>query len=204
MDNIELLRTSTNDIYKVCGSNGLYLNLVDEAGHALSLRIDEVIQEFEQLKGFLCEPRGEPGEPGVIDMDAYTNSVELHGIKVGGIPLIFRVWDKQHREMYPGCSIELTDELTKQIGKNDIAISQDTGLKDKNGKHIYIGDIVKICRSYGYGFLPKGSISVVVFDPKELCVRLSNNGQYRLTANKVVEIIGNIWENPELIEEIEI
>lgn len=75
-----------------------------------------------------------------------------------------------------------------------------TGLTDKNGVEIYEGDIIKTARSYGYGFLPRGAVATVVFDKKELCYKLKSRGEFRLTANKVVEVIGNIHENPELLK----
>jgi len=77
-------------------------------------------------------------------------------------------------------------------------MGQYTGVKDKNGVEIYEGDIVKLCRSYGYGWLSKGTVAQVKWDNNELCYFLFNN--FRLTKNKKVEIIGNIYENPELLE----
>lgn len=131
------------------------------------------------------------------------------------MPLRFRVWDSEKKKFYkkygafPNEKLSfspLSEAWEPQFYEEDESpekyiFSQDTGLKDKNGKSIYTGDIVKVCRSYGYGFLPKGSVGVALFDPKELCIKISNNGQYRLTANKKVEVVGSIWENPELLEE---
>jgi len=61
-----------------------------------------------------------------------------------------------------------------------------SGLKDKKGKEIYEKDIVN------YGADP----SVVVFENG--CF-WSRAGQYELYIHRDIEVIGNIYENPELL-----
>jgi uncharacterized phage protein (TIGR01671 family) len=76
--------------------------------------------------------------------------------------------------------------------KNDVATSlqimQFTGLKDKNGKEIYEGDIVMLNGSK----VPK----VMEFRKGSFCLDYIYFGTeaYRM------EVIGNIYENPELIK----
>lgn len=88
------------------------------------------------------------------------------------------------------------------VGK-DVKLMQYTGLKDKNGVEIYEGDIVRLtddwdndsvhqveyCAEYGYpAFDVKPSIDV------------ESNGLSHFMATGEIEVIGNIYENPELLE----
>ena len=74
-------------------------------------------------------------------------------------------------------------------------LMQYTGLHDKNGKEIYEGDIVK---SYYYIYTPNGEQErfnqKVINYNDVLC-------EYNINAFDNLEVIGNIYENPELLEE---
>ena len=75
-------------------------------------------------------------------------------------------------------------------------IEQFTGLLDRNGKEIYEGDIVEY-DWYIVGDKPAYRVnSVVNFDYKGAMA--GNNRLWKCTN---VEVIGNIHENPELLEE---
>lgn len=87
---------------------------------------------------------------------------------------------------------------TQWVDFDDIELMQYTGLKDKNGVEIYEGDIVK---AVGYSAIE------VVYD-KESC-SFKMKVQYIgwedlliLSSNKTphLEVIGNIYENPELLK----
>jgi len=68
-----------------------------------------------------------------------------------------------------------------------------TGLKDKNGKEIYEGDIVE----YRYGD-DSGGVSVIIY--RNGCFEVGAGYVSCIGAMAEIEVIGNIYENPELLE----
>ena len=120
----------------------------------------------------------------------------------------FRFWNKQlNRWFYFGFDTFHTYE--KEIWEaltNGEKIYQCTGLKDVNGKLIYEGDIIK----YMYYNPKRYTKWVVVFDQNTLEFGLKDygyGGYLRITRNSIlnnkVEIIGNKFQNPELLNEVE-
>ena len=81
----------------------------------------------------------------------------------------------------------------------EIKLMQSTGLKDKNGKEVFVGDIIKCTRrclhevyiekEYGGTYIG-GMPAIYLKDLRE---------GYAWTEHE--EIIGNIYENPELLED---
>lgn len=76
-------------------------------------------------------------------------------------------------------------------------ICQCTGLKDKNGKLIWENDIIKC----------KFGIAVAVWDKSEWRIKLVKDNIWRkdlhywaVEDNQRTEVIGNIFDNPELLE----
>nr|DAX61769.1 MAG TPA: YopX protein [Caudoviricetes sp.] len=122
----------------------------------------------------------------------------------------FRAW---HRELGRMMSIknmwfqdsrieelELNDAIMNDyitVSPDEIELMQSTGLKDKNGKEIFEGDILK---SNKY-------ITSVFYERGAYCVKFSRTPNTTVTMNVIsfiekykTKIIGNIYENPELLE----
>lgn len=74
-----------------------------------------------------------------------------------------------------------------------LELMQYTGLHDKNGKEIYEGDIIGGLK----GYKGKDLTLVVEFEYGAYYV----GGDELYSHNEVCEVIGNIYENPELLEE---
>lgn len=88
------------------------------------------------------------------------------------------------------------------IVNNDIHLMQSTGLKDKNGKEIFEGDVLAIETDEGVTNLKvfwdeKHALFMIEskkYNEKDLLAELVEDNTYPF------EIIGNIYENPELLE----
>ena len=116
----------------------------------------------------------------------------------------FRAWDG--KRMFHESFCEYLNGygcLFQQFEKPE-ALMQYTGLKDKNGKEIYEGDIVKgiTCKGDGVEKL----LGKMFFDEAEAEYCIEQNNDYfpvcsiHVTDKNSLEVIGNIYENPELLK----
>ena len=121
----------------------------------------------------------------------------------------FRIWDVENKEMlkvqeldfeptfYGGKIAIRPDQYNDYFDTEDMILMQYTGLHDKNGKEIYDGDIVriivnnnieKICRVE----FKNGIFGVMFSKNKELTA-------FPHFCNTTFEVIGNEYDNPELL-----
>lgn len=106
------------------------------------------------------------------------------------------------------------------IVNNDIHLMQSTGLKDKNGKEIFEGDILKIhgirmiVKFGSYRYLEPSNIGcqsfAVVYDGLGFYVKtfnviaLDDISPFEPETLKESVVIGNRFENPEILEDKEV
>lgn len=128
----------------------------------------------------------------------------------------FRAWDKRENTMRDVAVLHFTkggkvnsieywktpSEL-KSYHVRNLILMQSTGFKDKNGVEIYEGDIVKVTN---HPFQKKEDSAGIEIDGDYLIGWSDHNltwlaGDLLLYQLKpYIEVIGNIYENPELLE----
>lgn len=117
----------------------------------------------------------------------------------------FRVWVEEEKKFYySGTSGNDLALFFSSFG--DYPLSQSTGLKDKNGKEIYKGDIVQFFISNPFLISPVETrvIGKVVYQYCEYIILYNldnygcNNNLYSSFEER--EIIGSIYETPELLD----
>lgn len=89
----------------------------------------------------------------------------------------FRAWDGEQMSYFP-----LFWNHAEYLDETEVNIMQYTGLKDKKGQKIYEGDIYSVWKD-------KGNPEVVEW----------RRGGFRLPDGVYIEVIGNIYESPELL-----
>lgn len=138
----------------------------------------------------------------------------------------FRAWDKESKSMHQILEIIYSNDLSyisfitigggnliygpKRRSGDDFIIMQSTGLKDKNSVDIFEGDVVKVSdggneedsytsvvKNYaddGYPAFDIEAPSLWYYESNVLSTIMG--GDY-----ETIEVIGNVWENPNLLEQ---
>lgn len=156
----------------------------------------------------------------------------------------FRVWDKQTKSMWNIESWHVEDEYFDLIEPNknvadpnanrvwrresDVILMQSTGLFDKNGAEIWVGDILEVRDTSCFGGVYRGAVEyldiwgVYGFNLYEVKVLSTNKvkkhslgflmkefgncftlAEASRKSNYSYKVIGNVWEDGDLIESVE-
>ena len=122
--------------------------------------------------------------------------------------LRYRAWDSWRKRMSVVDRIYIDTEgvrLYDDFGEywrdfRDVKLMQSTGLRDKNDKEIFEGDILKSNKYTTSVFYERGAY----------CVKFCRTTNTTVTMNVIsfiekykTKIIGNVYENPELLEDKE-
>ncbi|WP_161877881.1 YopX family protein [Alkalibacterium sp. MB6] len=130
----------------------------------------------------------------------------------------FRAWDNEEKWMVDGLYISFDgDVFTDDVKSHDTPhreieitnaeryeLMQSTGLKDKNGVEIYEGDVIE--RTFIFrGAISETFIGIVGYSERTAQYIIKSNVRDEELVNalskmSLYEVIGNIYENSELLE----
>ena len=116
----------------------------------------------------------------------------------------FRAWDKENKKMAHVSRIDFGPGGIKYL-VDDSMLLEYTGLHDENGREIYEGDVVRYTAWHDGKptdtiqgeVVYSGDLGMASFD-----IRLDHDGEIvrAVLPARGVEIMGNVFENPELLE----
>lgn len=113
----------------------------------------------------------------------------------------FRAWDKESQKYHNG--MEVFDYMRGVLSPDKYVMEQCTGLKDKNGKLIYEGDIVRVIEQCMTNTLDRNY--PMLFNEKTAKFGFKHpDGHFFYFGNNEdfsYEVIGNIHENADLLGE---
>mgnify|MGYP001596598332 CR=1 FL=1 len=115
----------------------------------------------------------------------------------------FRAWNEETKKIFNWSFTEQGIYPQDFFNNDKYKVMQFTGLLDKNGKEIYEGDIVKTTMHYSDDFgedVGEAEEKIIVVKWKNDEGRQFSGFDFFPSDNiNNLEIIGNVWENPELL-----
>lgn len=133
----------------------------------------------------------------------------------------FRAWNKEDKKMYKVVRIEKSIygycevdnllicglEADEHLKETDVRVSYDyelmqyTGLKDCKGKEVYEGDIVKYKAGTdeGIGYIKFEFSCFMIYWTNNKTFNDSFSSMFYTQCSSEIEVIGNIYEHPELL-----
>ena len=138
--------------------------------------------------------------------------------------LKFKIWDKKNKKFLIKCIDNIgindkqcidTNEFKNNIfsyldwGNGSIRLNskkyvvlQYIGLKDKNYKEIYEGDIIKDMDNLYYKVIYIKESACFVFSPIRKDTKIKFSFSFRKSNNREMEVVGNIFENRDFCKDL--
>lgn len=110
--------------------------------------------------------------------------------------ILFRGKRKDNGEWIEGYNLKIDEVAPETVG-------QFTGLIDKNGRHIFEGDIVDVEYDIAYVGVAAERIGlfVVVFNYGCFMKQKKDGGLFHFIPSDKCKVVGNIHDNPELLKD---
>ena len=138
--------------------------------------------------------------------------------------LKFKIWDKKNKKFLVKCidNIGINDKqcIDTNEFKNNVfsyldwengsirlnskkyVVLQYIGLKDKNCKEIYEGDIIKDMDNLYYKVIYIKESACFVFSPIRKDTKIKFSFSFRKSNNREMEVVGNIFENRDFYKDL--
>jgi len=116
--------------------------------------------------------------------------LQLHkGLKMRDIR--FRAWHKKEKKMFEVSTLDwnVNGLYVDGFGEGNVALMQSTGLKDKQGKELFEGDLIRY----------EGKVLEVVWEAGRYMGKSKEGGLSSIRYGGGRKLIGNKYENPDLL-----